>query len=94
ESENKHYFEILDNKEVRLRVEAERNFMRVLNGGCHSIIGAYTEIINDEFYMIGVFSVEGKMVKKDIRGHISDSLKLSEQLAYRILEKGEDDTNE
>ncbi|MGL5577206.1 MAG: hydroxymethylbilane synthase, partial [Sarcina sp.] len=25
ESENKHYFEILDNKEVRLRVEAERN---------------------------------------------------------------------
>lgn len=94
ESENKNYFRDLDNRTVRLRVEAERNFMRVLNGGCHSIIGAYTEIIDDEFYMIGVFSVDGTVVKKDIRGKLKDSLKLSEELAYKILDKNVGGTNE
>ena len=43
-SKNKEYFKALDNKMVRLEVEAERSFMKALNGDCHSLIGAYSII--------------------------------------------------
>ena len=84
---NNSYFEKLDDKNIRLMVEAERNFMRILNGGCHSIIGAYSEINNDEFYMIGVFSVDGKVIKKEVTGKKSESLELAKILADKILGK-------
>ena len=35
------YFKSLDNKDVRVTVEAERSFMRELNGGCHSLIHSW-----------------------------------------------------
>ncbi|WP_455812995.1 hydroxymethylbilane synthase, partial [Clostridium butyricum] len=38
-SEAKGYFEALEDKNARLTVEAERSFMRALNGDCHSAIG-------------------------------------------------------
>ena len=46
------YFKALDSKEVRTTVEAERSFMKVLNGGCHSLIGAYSEVKDNDLYMI------------------------------------------
>ena len=42
------YFRELDNKDVRVTVEAERSFMRELNGGCHSLIGAYATLDGNE----------------------------------------------
>ena len=36
-SESKKYFEALDDKNTRIAVEAERSFMKALNGGCHSL---------------------------------------------------------
>lgn len=86
EGQNNKYFKELDDKNVRLMVEAERNYMRILNGGCHSVIGAYSEIIDDEFYMIGVFGIDDKVIKKEIKGKKEDSLKLSKLLAQKILE--------
>lgn len=79
------YFKKLDNKEVRTSVEAERSFMKRLNGGCHSIIGAYSEIKNNDLYMIGVFNVAGKIVRKDILGDKSDNIRLGIKLAEKIL---------
>ena len=51
-SKNKEYFKALDNKMVRLEVEAERSFMKALNGDCHSLIGAYSIIEGSKIYMI------------------------------------------
>ena len=76
----------LDNKEVRLTVEAERSFMRELNGGCHSVIGAYSEIKGNDLYMIGTFDVgNGNIVKKDIIGNKEDNIKLGVELAKKIV---------
>lgn len=80
-----HYFEVLDNKDVRVNVEAERSFMRELNGGCHSLIGAYSETKGNDLYMIGTFAVNNKIVKKDIIGNKEDNILLGKKLAEKIL---------
>lgn len=83
--ENKEVLKKLDNKEVRLQVLAERSFMRALGGDCHSMIGVYSEIQDDNLYMIGTFLVNGKAVKKDILGHKNNGEELGKTLAKKIL---------
>lgn len=76
----------LDNKEVRMAVEAERSFMKELNGGCHSVIGIYSEIKNNDLYLLGTFDVgKGTIVKKDIVGDISNYRELGISLAEKIM---------
>lgn len=85
EKEYREVFESLDNKEVRLCVEAERSFMRRLNGGCHSLIGAYGVLQGEDLYMVGTFEVGSYIVKKDILGKKEEHLRLGELLAEKIL---------
>lgn len=80
------YLKKLDNKEVRIAVEAERSFMKELNGGCHSVIGIYSEIKNNDLYLLGTFDVgNGTIVKKDIVGDISNYKELGISLAEKIM---------
>ncbi|MDU5106960.1 hydroxymethylbilane synthase [Clostridium sp.] len=76
----------LDNKEVRIAVEAERSFMKELNGGCHSVIGVYSEIKDNDLYMIGTFDIGGgKIIKKDILGHKENNIEVGYKLAKEIM---------
>ena len=79
------YFKELDNKEVRITVDAERSFMKALNGDCHSFIGCYTKIEGLDLYMMGTFMVNNKIIKKDILGNKEDNILLGEKLAKKIL---------
>lgn len=79
------YFKSLDNKDVRVTVEAERSFMRELNGGCHSLIGAYATLEGNDLYIIGTYEVNGVIVKKDILGNKEDNIELGKKLAQKIL---------
>lgn len=79
------YFKFLDNKDVRVTVEAERSFMRELNGGCHSLIGAYATLEGNDLYIIGTYEVNGVIVKKDILGNKEDNIELGKKLAQKIL---------
>ena len=85
DAENKEYFKALDNVETRITVEAERSFMKRLNGGCHTLIGCHAEIENDEIYIIGTFEVNGNIIVKDIRGKKEDNIALGIKLAESIL---------
>lgn len=87
-SDAKKYFKSLDDKISRLTVEAERSFMKELNGGCHSLIGAYSEIRGNDLYMIGTYQVGSKVIKKDILGEKDNNIDLGKRLAKKIL-KGE-----
>jgi hydroxymethylbilane synthase len=84
-SEAKAYFKNLEDLNAKLTVEAERSFMRKLNGGCHSLIGAYSEIQGNDLYMIGIYDVGGKIVKKDILGSLDEHIELGRKLAQKIL---------
>ena len=79
------YFRELDNKDVRVTVEAERSFTRELNGGCHSLIGAYATLDGNDIYIIGTYEVNGTIVKKDILGKKEDNIELGRKLAQKIL---------
>lgn len=78
-------FKSLDCKDSRITVEAERSFMTALNGDCHSLIGAYSEIIGDELHMIGAYEVNGEIIRKEIRGKVEDNKELGIKLAEKIL---------
>ncbi|WP_160687780.1 hydroxymethylbilane synthase [Clostridium sp. C2-6-12] len=85
-SEAREVFRKLEDPNAKLTVNAERSFMKSLNGDCHSLIGAYSEIQGNDLYMIGIYDVGGKIIKKDILGSKYDNLQLGEKLAKKILE--------
>ncbi|BCZ47681.1 porphobilinogen deaminase [Clostridium gelidum] len=85
-SEAKEYFKQLEDLNAKLTVEAERSFMRKLNGDCHSLIGSYSEIQGNDLYMIGIYDVGGKIVKKDILGSIDEHIEVGRRLAQKILD--------
>lgn len=87
-SNAREYLKKLEDKEAKLTVEAERSFMRQLNGDCHSLIGAYSEIQGNDLYMIGIYNLNGKIVKKDILGSKDNHIELGKQLAQKILSGG------
>ncbi|MBO1684437.1 hydroxymethylbilane synthase, partial [[Clostridium] scindens] len=58
-SKHKNTFTKLNDENSRKCVEAERSFMRALNGDCHSTIGAYAEISGDTIYITGLFDLNG-----------------------------------
>lgn len=84
-AKNKKYLEVLDNSEVRIAVEAERGFMKALNGDCHSFIGAYATINGSEINMIGTYMVNGKVIKKEIVANKEDYKEVGKKLAALIL---------
>ncbi len=77
----------LDNEEVRICVEAERSFMRELKGDCHSTIGAYASIEDDVMTIMGIYEVNGKLVKDTIIGNKEEYLNLGKKLSQVILNK-------
>lgn len=85
ESEYNNYFKSLDNINVRIAVEAERSFMKELNGGCHSLIGAYARFQGSDIYIVGTYEVNGIIVKKDILGNKEEYVELGKKLAQKIL---------
>ncbi|GCD12752.1 porphobilinogen deaminase [Clostridium tagluense] len=78
-------FKSIEHPETRICVDAERSFMRRLNGGCHSPIGAYARIQNEDMYIMGVFEINGKFIKKDILGSKYDYIRLGELLGEKII---------
>lgn len=85
DSDNREIFRKLDSRDARIGVEAERSFMRKLNGGCHTALGAYSSIEGDLIYMVGVYQFGNRFIKKDITGNKWDYIKLGEALGEKIL---------
>jgi len=80
----------LDNSQSRIAVEAERELLNALGGGCQVPIGIYAEIKEQQIIIkAGVFSLDGKEVIRDeITGDKTENCSLALKLANRLLEKG------
>ncbi|NMM64651.1 hydroxymethylbilane synthase [Clostridium sp. P21] len=85
-SANEDVFKKLEDENTRICVEAERSFMRTLNGDCHSTIGAYAEINGETIDIIGIFQVGDKLVKRGISGSKEDYIELGYKLGKKIIE--------
>ncbi len=85
---NSEAFKTLDNPIVRLCVEAERSFMRELKGDCNCTIGAYATLHGNTLNVVGIYEVEGKLIKDSVSGNKEDYINLGKELADKILTSG------
>lgn len=81
----------LDNEEVSICVNCERSFMKALNGGCHTVIGAYATLKGQNIHIKGMFQIGEKIIIKELEGKKEEYIKLGEDLAKEILKEGENE---
>ncbi len=81
---------ILDDAPAHLCIDAERQVLSGLGGGCHAPIGVYAQIEGEKIIInAGVFSLDGKVVAKDkISGDKKDAGSLGLTLANNLLKSG------
>lgn len=84
-SSNIGLFRSLDDTNISMCVQAERSFMRALNGDCHTALGAYAYIEGETMHITGLYAMDDRYVKMNISGDKREGIKLGQQLAYKIL---------
>lgn len=84
--------EAVHHVETGYRLEAERSFLRVLEGGCSIPVYALATIKGDELFMKGgVTSLDGsEKIIHSVSGNCRDSVELGQQLAQKVLSSGGD----
>ncbi len=81
----------LNDKVVELMVQAERSFLRALEGGCQVPIAAYSQVIpNNHLKLTGlVASLDGAVIiKESIQGELSRAEVLGLELAQKLIARG------
>jgi len=73
-----------------LAVQAERVFLRALEGGCQVPIGCYSAVTGNKYKITGFVSdLDGsKMLKGSIEGNLSDAQEIAKKLADDFCRKG------
>ena len=80
----------INHQTTRECVDIERDFLRILEGGCSAPIGAYAVIAQDKIqFKGGVFSLDGQITattSKEVQ--IADGKNLAAEAAKEVLSKG------
>lgn len=73
-----------------LAVQAERVFLRALEGGCQVPIGCYSAVTGNKYKITGFVSdLDGsQMLKGSMEGNLSDALEIAKSLADDFCRKG------
>jgi hydroxymethylbilane synthase len=81
---------VLEHTPTAQRCDAERAFLRELEGGCQVPIGVNTFIEGDQLTLVGmVASLDGKRLIKDtVIGNTTDAEDLGIQLAHKLKDQG------
>ena len=85
-----HVISTIDHKITRIAIEAERSFMKRLEGGCQVPIGALGRVENGHLTLEGtVAELHGtQVVRQSISGPAEKAGQLGEKLAEILLEQG------
>jgi len=80
----------LDHPATRQATEAERAFLRGLEGGCQVPIGAYAEVGDNLVHLRGLIAaLDGsRLVRDDLRGPAAGAAGIGTDLAERLLRAG------
>ena len=87
----------VNHQDTEIRCNAERSFMKVMEGGCQVPIGVFTEITKSRTLLLKaiVLNLDGsKWVEDEVRADecaIEQAITLGENLANILKEKGADD---
>ena len=76
--------EEINNEEVKLMCQAEREFSRIFDGGCHTPIGCSSKIDGENLTLKGMFYEEDTRILEEITDKKYDAEKLAQELAEKI----------
>ncbi len=86
--EDHSYLQEFHDSQAEMIANAERAFVRKLDGGCSTPTAAYATIEGEEMAMQGYFQGEdGRVYSEEIRGSASEAEELGTKLAVRILDQ-------
>ena len=74
----------IDNNETRIICEAEREFSRIFDGGCHTPMGCFAVIKEEEIFLKGMFCSGEKMYFGEAEGSIENPKEAAQKLAEII----------
>jgi hydroxymethylbilane synthase len=82
--------EALDDKPTRICAEAEREFLRTLQGGCRIPVGALASIEGQTLILSGVIANPNgeQIIRNSQRGSVDKPAELGHKLAQRFLRNG------
>jgi len=80
----------IHSQETAICIEAERAFLKTLEGGCQVPLGAYACVKNSKLFITGFISdLEGKRFYKETEeGSLEEARVLGEKLAKKLLKAG------
>jgi hydroxymethylbilane synthase len=80
----------IEHPPTRGEIEAERELVRVLEGGCKVPVGALARAQGDWIVMVAsIFSIDGKeKLLAEHSGHVRDALVLAREMGEDLIEKG------
>jgi len=80
----------INDQNTLLATDAERAFLRTLEGGCQIPVGSYSTIKGDQFEIKGfISSINGEeYLEESVSGPVSEAVEISEKLAESLLGKG------
>lgn len=74
DDETRKIAEALNHEETMTRITAEREFLRLLNGGCHTPVGVSTQIFGDQLMMEGIVFPEGEGIGEPMQAEVAGSI--------------------
>ena len=80
----KNLLKIINDREVTLICEAEREFSRIFNGGCHTPIGCSSVIEGDILKLKGMYNDNGNRIFKEVSGNKENPKEIAQKLAKEI----------
>lgn len=80
----------INDAETLIATDAERAFLKTLEGGCQIPVGSFSKIEGDRFQLTGfISSIDGSQFLKDtVEGNVNQSVELSVKLARSLYNKG------
>ena len=81
---------VLEDRQTRLAVTAERSFLRVVEGGCQVPVGVYATVEGNKITVSGLMaSLDGfNIVRGSAVGSTDEAQRLGAELAQRLLDDG------
>lgn len=76
--------DLINDKEVKLMCDAEREFSKIFDGGCHTPIGCSSKIIGEKIEIKGMYNFEGKRIFEKIVGNKENGVELAKELAEKV----------
>ncbi|MCE1199049.1 MAG: hydroxymethylbilane synthase [Marinilabiliales bacterium] len=80
----------IDDRDTRLATDAERAFLRSLEGGCQIPVGSHTRLSDGTFEITGfISSIDGtEMIRESAAGSEEQATEIAISLANRLLDHG------